>query len=115
MDCATDGGGEGDGVNVLAVDLEVGMAIAVGILLVAVGAVLVWGGDRTGSGVDARTIGVVLMAVGGIGVVASMLLSTRTTPGPRAARPRERDSLSAVEVETRRDEETPPIGRRWPH
>jgi hypothetical protein len=100
----------------LAVDVtEVGMAIAIGIVLVAVGAVLVWGVDRTVSGVDASTIGVVFMAVGGVGAVASLLLSARPSPGPRTARPRDRDSLSPVEVETTRDEETPRIGPRWPH
>lgn len=116
MEGATDGGEDGFGVHLLAVDLtEVGMAIAIGIVLVAVGAVLVWGVDRTVSGVDVSTIGIILMAVGGIGAAASVLLSARATPGPRTARPRDRDSLRRVEVEARRDEETPLIGPRWPH
>jgi thiol:disulfide interchange protein len=91
------------------------VAIAVGTLLVAVGAVLVWGVDRTVGGVEVTTIGVILMAVGAIGVAASLLLSARATPRPRATPPRESDSLTAVEVKTRRDEEAPPFGRRWPH
>ncbi len=90
------------------------MAIAIGIVLVAVGALLVWGVDRTVSGVDASVIGVVLMAVGGIGAAASVLLSARPTPGPRTARPYPRASLRSVEVDRRRDDETPPIGSRWP-
>jgi len=115
MDGATDGGEDGDGVHLLAVDLtEVGMAIAIGILLVAVGAVLVWGVDRTVSGVDVTAIGIILMAVGGIGAAASVLLSARATPGPRAAQPRDRDPLAPVEAETRPYEETP-VGPRWPH
>ncbi len=90
------------------------MAIAMGMLLTAIGAVLVWGVDRTVSGVDVTMIGIILLAVGGIGAAASALLSARPTPGPRAAWPRDRDSLRPVEVETRRDEETPPVGPRWP-
>ncbi len=91
------------------------MAIAIGVVLVAVGALLVWGVDRTVSGVDVSAIGVVLMAFGGIGAAASVLLSARPSPRPRTAGPRDRASLTPVEVETRRDEETPRIHPRWPH
>lgn len=55
------------------------MVIVLGILLVAAGAVLFWGVDRTVSGVEVSTIGVIVMAVGGIGVLASLLLSARAT------------------------------------
>jgi hypothetical protein len=89
------------------------VAIAIGILLVAAGAVLVWGVDRTLSGVEASTIGVILMAVGGIGAFASVLLSARATSGPGASERRGRDSLNPVEAEVRQDEETPPFARRW--
>jgi hypothetical protein len=89
------------------------MTIVLGILLVAAGAVLVWGVDRTVSGVETSTVGVVLMAVGGIGTIASVLLAARAAPG-RASEGRGRDSLSPVEVEARQEEETPPFGHRLP-
>jgi hypothetical protein len=88
------------------------MAIVFGILLVAAGAVLVWGVDRTVSGVETSTVGVVLIAVGGIGTIASVLLSARAAPGRGAGEGRGRDSLSPVEVEARQDEETSPFGHR---
>ncbi len=88
------------------------MAIAVGIVLVVLGAVLIWGVDRTVSGVEASTLGVVLIGLGAIGAAASIVFPARPTPGPQAARPREREPLTRVEVETRRDGEGRPIGRR---
>jgi hypothetical protein len=57
------------------------MVVVFGILLVAAGAVLFWAGDRTVGGGEASTIGVIVMARGGIGVLASLLLSARATSG----------------------------------
>lgn len=88
------------------------MAIVFGILLVAAGAVLVWGGDRMVGDVETSTVAVVLIAVGGIGTIASVLLSARAAPGRGASEGRGRDSLSPVEVEARQDEETSPFGHR---
>jgi hypothetical protein len=88
------------------------MAIVFGILLVVAGAVLVWGVDRTVGGFETSTVGVVLIAVGGIGTIASVLLSARAAPGRGAGEGRGRDSLSPVEVEVRQDEETSPFGHR---
>ena len=52
------------------------MGIAVSIFLIGIGAVLTWGVERTASGVDVNTIGLILMAVGGVGFLASLLLSS---------------------------------------
>lgn len=84
------------------------MVIVFGILLVAAGAVLFWGVDRTLSGVEVSTIGVILMAVGGIGVLASLLLSARATSG------RGGDSLSPLGVEAGQEEETRRFRRHPP-
>jgi hypothetical protein len=84
------------------------MIIVLGILLVAAGAVLFWGVDRTVSGVEVSTIGVIVMAVGGIGVLASLLLSARATSG------RGGDSLSPLGVEAGQEEETRPFRRHPP-
>jgi hypothetical protein len=84
------------------------MVIVFGILLVAAGAVLFWGVDRTVSGVEVSTIGVIVMAVGGIGVLASLLLSARATSG------RGGDSLSPLGVEAGPEEKTRPFRRQPP-
>jgi hypothetical protein len=55
------------------------MAIVIGILLLGLGAILVWGLDHTVGGIDVATIGVILMAVGGVGILASFLASPRAT------------------------------------
>lgn len=79
------------------------MVIVFSILLVAAGAVLFWGVDRTVSGVEVSTIGVIVMAVGGIGGLASLLLSARATSG------RGGDSLSPLGVIAGQEEETRPF------
>lgn len=60
------------------------MAILISIVLVAAGAILFWGASGTWGGIDVDTIGVILMAGGGIGIVASVLLSARSTSVPGA-------------------------------
>ena len=55
------------------------MAIVIGILLLGLGAILVWGLDETVRGIDVAAIGVILMAVGGVGILASFLASPRAT------------------------------------
>jgi hypothetical protein len=89
------------------------MVTVFGILLVAAGAVLVWAIDETVYGVETSTIGVILMAVGGIGAIASLLLSARAT-SERAPDVPGRDAVSPVGVEEKHEEETPPFAR-WPH
>jgi hypothetical protein len=50
------------------------MGIGVSVFLIAVGAVLAFALDVSAEGVDLDTIGVILMVVGGIGLLASLLL-----------------------------------------
>jgi hypothetical protein len=90
------------------------MVIVLGILLVAAGAALFWGVDRTVSGVEVSTMGVMLMAVGGIGVLASLLLSARATSGRGATAGRGGDSLSPLGVEAGQEDETRPFRRHPP-
>ncbi|HWW53868.1 MAG TPA: DUF6458 family protein [Acidimicrobiales bacterium] len=69
------------------------MGIGLSIFLVAVGAILTFAVSATVSGVNIATVGVVLMIVGGLGLVASMIVfggSGRTTyvDGPSVERER---------------------------
>ena len=59
------------------------MGLGVGLFLVAVGAVLTFAVHlSTTSGVDIHTIGVILMAVGGAGILLSLMFwSTWAGPG----------------------------------
>ena len=50
------------------------MGIGVSILLIAIGAVLAFAVHVTGHGFDINTIGVILMAVGGVGLLTALVL-----------------------------------------
>jgi hypothetical protein len=47
--------------------------MGVSLLLIAVGAVLVWAVDATVSGIEIHTIGWILLAVGAIGALLSLI------------------------------------------
>jgi Domain of unknown function (DUF6458) len=49
------------------------MGMGVSILLIAVGAVLVWAVNATVSGIEIHTIGWILLAVGAIGALLSLI------------------------------------------
>ena len=49
------------------------MGMGVSLLLIAVGAILVWAVDTTVSGIEIHTIGWILLAVGGIGALLSLI------------------------------------------
>jgi len=49
------------------------MGMGVGLILMAVGAVLVWAVNTTSSAVDIDTVGVILMIVGFVGFLLSLL------------------------------------------
>ena len=49
------------------------MGIGVSLLLIAVGAVLIWAVHATVSGIDIHTIGWILLAVGAIGALLSLI------------------------------------------
>jgi hypothetical protein len=52
---------------------EVRLGIGVSLLLIAGGAILVWGVNATVAGLDVNAIGVILMVIGIIGLVLSMI------------------------------------------
>ena len=56
------------------------MGIGVSLFLMAVGAILTWAVDAQVSGVDLDTVGVILLAVGAIGLLVSLVVW-----GPRRA------------------------------
>jgi hypothetical protein len=49
------------------------LGIGVSLLLIAGGAILVWGVNATVAGLDVNAIGVILMVIGVIGLVLSMI------------------------------------------
>lgn len=98
------------------------MALVISVLVLALGAALVWGPDRSLGGLDVEGIGVVVLAVGVIGVLVSLLLSKRAAseralaenrPWYPEGRPRERGVL--VEVEEAPDEEAQRFRSDPPH
>ena len=62
------------------------MSIGVSIFLIAVGAILAFAIDVTTEGVNLNTVGVILMAVGGVGLLASMLFWSSFSPYGRSRR-----------------------------
>lgn len=61
------------------------MGIGASIFLIAVGAILTFAVHTSVSGLDLSTIGVILMVVGGIGLVATMLIFGGSNWGGRRA------------------------------
>ena len=49
------------------------MGIGVSLLLIAVGAILVWAVETSVSGIDIDAVGVILLVVGVLGLVLSMI------------------------------------------
>ncbi len=59
------------------------MGIGVSIFLIAVGAILLWAVTATVAGISINTVGVILIAVGAIGLVAGLIASSgRRTADP---------------------------------
>ena len=54
------------------------MGIGVSILLIAIGAILLWAVTATVAGVSINTIGVILIIVGAVGLLVSLLATSRT-------------------------------------
>ena len=59
------------------------MGIGVSIFLIAVGAILTWAVSATVSGLDIGTVGVILMAVGAIGLLWSLIAMSTVYRGRR--------------------------------
>ena len=88
------------------------MATVVGILLLGLGAVLVWAVDPSPGGIDVSTIGVILMALGGVGSFASVLVRGRATSARGETDGRAWDSLAPVGEARRQDDCRPAESRR---
>jgi hypothetical protein len=84
------------------------MVLAISILLLAVGALL-WALDRGVSGVEGSTIGVILIALGGVGLLGTLLVSARAKLDRRATEGLDHDRMAAVEVEGTAEDETWPL------
>jgi hypothetical protein len=72
------------------------MGIGVGIFLIAIGAVLTFAVHVSTTGIDLHTVGIILMAAGGFGVVLSLVFWS-TWGGPNAWR---RDGTTVVDTRT---------------
>jgi hypothetical protein len=58
------------------------MGLGVGLILIAVGAILTWAVDVTASGVNVHAIGVILLIVGLVGAIMSVIFwSSWAGPG----------------------------------
>ena len=62
------------------------MGIGVSLLLIAVGAILIWAVDATVSGLQLTTIGWILLVVGAIGVLLSIIFWSTWGGPPRRER-----------------------------
>ena len=70
------------------------MGYGVSIFFLAVGAVLTWAVTATVEGIELQTIGVILMAVGAIGLLFSLLFWSSYSERRRAGTVVERDVVS---------------------
>jgi hypothetical protein len=65
------------------------MGLGVGLILIAVGAILTWAVNVHTSGFNVNTVGVILLIVGAVGVLLSMIFwSTWAGPGYFSSRRR---------------------------
>ena len=62
------------------------MTLGVSLLLVAIGAILVWGVERDAEGINVDAIGVILMLVGLVGFLLSMIFWSEWSPMYRGRR-----------------------------
>jgi hypothetical protein len=88
------------------------MAMLIGFLVLAFGA-LIWVLDWSVSGVDASTIGVILIVLGGMIVLASRLISEKAAIDRRMT-DEPRDWLTAEGVEDAPEDDAEPLQRRPP-
>jgi hypothetical protein len=88
------------------------MAMLIGFLVLAFGA-LIWVLDWSVSGVDATTIGVILIVLGGMIGLASRLISEKAAIDRRMT-DEPRDRLTADGVEDAPEDDAEPFQRRPP-
>lgn len=88
------------------------MTIGVSLVLIAVGAILVWGVSAEAEGLDVDAIGVILMIVGFVGALLSMIFWSEWSPVYRGTRRRayvEREApVRRREVVVEEEEVAPP-------
>ena len=53
------------------------MYLGVGLVLMAVGAILTWAVDFDVGGIEINTVGIILMVVGAVAVIASLVMGRR--------------------------------------
>ncbi len=58
------------------------MGIGVSIVLIAIGAILLWAVTATVAGVSVNTVGVILIVVGAVGLLVALLTATRDRSDP---------------------------------
>ncbi len=80
------------------------MTLGVSLVLVALGAILVWGIERDAEGINVDAIGVILMVIGLIGFLLSLIFWSEWSPVYRGGRRRyvERDATYADPYAPRR-------------
>ena len=85
------------------------MGMGIGLILIAVGAILTWGVKDTSNAINLDAVGVILMIVGAIGFTLSMMFwssfwgagafrRTYAAEGPAVGRPRYRRRAAPAEV-----------------
>lgn len=79
------------------------MTTGASIVLIALGAILTFAVDTTVSGIDIDTIGIILMAVGVLGLVLSLAFSSGLSPYRRARVVEERPVLREERTVPRED------------
>ncbi len=93
------------------------MTLPVSLILIAVGAILVWGVTSDAEGVNVDAVGVILMVIGFVGFLLSLLLGPPWGPGwfrraeyVEGAPPRRSYGGRRRVVEEVEDEPPPPAG-----
>jgi hypothetical protein len=97
------------------------MALVIGVLVLGLGVALVWGPERSVGSVETSEIGVVVLAIGVIGVLASLFAARRSSseralsegPGLHPER-RAWPHAATVDVEEAPDDEGHPFRPRPP-
>jgi hypothetical protein len=91
------------------------MALMVSVLVLGLGAALVWGPERSIGSVETSQIGVIVLAIGVIGVLASLLASRRAaseralSEARRLSPERGWQQAATVDVEEAPDDEGHPF------
>jgi hypothetical protein len=79
----------------------------ISVLLLAFGAALIWGLDRSVSGVEATTIGVILINLGAVGALGSLLAAAQAASGRGVTAGRRRPVAPLAEARVRTEQPWP--------